>query len=291
MSDEGYFPRGSSVLRRVQGERRVGLLYGQRALCIGALKPLNYVGTDRHTRHPETPFRRLAVTGRMFESVFFGTRPEADRVLAAVAQMHTRVRGVLPEDAGPYAKGTPYSATDPVLMLWTIAVMMDSAECFYDLLVRELTDPERDALWSDYVRFGELFGMPHDAAPPTYREFRAWYDGELAGEDLFLTDRAKMTGHAVAFQIPLPAHAQLGKRVHDLLILGALPPRVRSLYGLRYTPAHAAAFTAAATAARASRPLTPRQLARGRNTRSFNLVADTERARIERGAQTFQLAA
>ncbi len=46
LSDDGYFPRGSSMLRRVMEQKAVGLLYGQRALCIGALKPLNYVGTS-----------------------------------------------------------------------------------------------------------------------------------------------------------------------------------------------------------------------------------------------------
>ena len=34
--DHGYFPHGS-VLRRVHRERSVGLLYGQRALAIGAI--------------------------------------------------------------------------------------------------------------------------------------------------------------------------------------------------------------------------------------------------------------
>src|SRR5690242_322178 len=43
-TDDGYFPRRTSMLRRVHEERAVGLLYGQRALCIGALAPLNYVG-------------------------------------------------------------------------------------------------------------------------------------------------------------------------------------------------------------------------------------------------------
>ena len=52
----GYFPRGESVLRRVQGERAVGLLYGQRALLIGALDPRNYIGTARHSRYREQPF-------------------------------------------------------------------------------------------------------------------------------------------------------------------------------------------------------------------------------------------
>ena len=31
--------------------------------------------------------------------------------------------------------------------LWTVAVMMDSAEFFYDLFVRRLTAEERERLW------------------------------------------------------------------------------------------------------------------------------------------------
>ncbi len=104
---DGYFPRGESMLRRVHEEKAVGLLYGQRALCVGAVKPLNYVGTSRHTRNKSTPFRRLSHTGEMFEAVFFGSRAEADRVLQAVRHMHERVIGELPEDAGPTTRPVP----------------------------------------------------------------------------------------------------------------------------------------------------------------------------------------
>jgi uncharacterized protein (DUF2236 family) len=129
-ADTGYFPRGRSFLREVHEERAVGLMYGQRALCIGALAPLNYVGTSEHTAGRATPFKRLVRTAKAFETVFMGSREEADAVIASVHAKHLRVNGVLPEDAGPYTAGTPYSALDPTLMLWTIAVMMDSAECF-----------------------------------------------------------------------------------------------------------------------------------------------------------------
>ena len=57
---------------------------------------------------------------------------------------------------------------------------------------------------------------------------------------MFLTDEARYVGHATAFEIPMPAHQQPGKRVHDLLMLGSLPPRVRELYGLDYTASPAA---------------------------------------------------
>lgn len=288
--DRGYFPAGSSVLRRVHEQRAVGLHYGQRALCIGAVKPLNYVGTSLHSNAKERPFHRLAQTGKMFETVFFGTRAEADRVLAAVARMHERVRGVLPQDVGPYPAGTPYSAFDPELMLWTIAVMADSAKYFYELLIRPLDATERDAFWSDYVRFGALWGMPREAVPQTYEDFREWWDGQLAADDLFLTEEARYVGYATAFEIPLPRYAQPGKRVHDLIMLGSLPPRVRELYGLSWSQAQQRTFDALVRLARATRPLVPAPLARGRNTRSFELVADTERWRIAHGRPTPQVA-
>jgi uncharacterized protein (DUF2236 family) len=130
-------------------------MYGQRALCIGALSPLNYVGTAEHSYAQLTPFRRLVHTGHAFEKIYFGARAEADRVLAYVRGLHEDVRGTLAEAARITPKGTSYSALDPALMLWTVAVIADSAQRFYELLVRGLAGWEREALWQDYLRFGE----------------------------------------------------------------------------------------------------------------------------------------
>jgi uncharacterized protein (DUF2236 family) len=284
--DSGYFPRRSSALRRVQEERAVGLLYGQRALMIGALNPLNYVGTAENSRGRQEPFKRLAHTGEWFETIFFGSRGEADAVLAAVHRMHERVRGVLPDDAGPFPAGTPYSALDPELMLWTIAVMADSAECFYELLVRPLSPTERESLWADYVRFGELFGMPREVAPPTHREFRSWWAQRLESDEMFLTEEARHVGHAVAFRIPVPLTHAPAMRVHNLIMLGSLPQRVREIYGLSWSAPQEAAYRLVTRAVRTARPLAPRRLARGFNTSFFELVVRTERDRIAQGLPT-----
>jgi uncharacterized protein (DUF2236 family) len=286
---EGYFPRGRSLLRQVHEERVVGLFFGQRALCIGALAPLNYVGTTEHTHAKLTPFKRLVHTGNAFEKIFFGSRAEADRVLAYVAQMHDRVNGTLPEDAGSTPAGTPYSAYDPELMLWTVAVIADSAQCFYELFVRRLSDGEREALWQDYIRFAELFGMPRDTAPPSYPEFRHYWRTTLASERMFLGDEARYIGYATAFEIPLPRIHQPAKRVHDAIMRGSLPSRVRELYGVGYTRAQGAAFKVAVAAVRNGRRLAPGPVARGYNTGSFELVATTERRRVARGEPTPQI--
>lgn len=287
--DEGYFPRDSSMLRRVHEERFVGIFYGQRALCIGALAPLNYVGTNEHTAAKATPFKRLSHTAKWFEAIMLGSRAEADQVLAAVHKMHTRVHGTLPQPVGPHPAGTPYDAFDGELMLWTVAVMMDSAECFYDLFVRRLRDEQREALWQDYISFAVLFGMPREAAPATYPEFRAYYDGFLASPGAWLTDAARYTGHAIAFEIPMAANARPFKRLHDLIMLGSLPPRVRRIYRLRWTPAHTVAFTTAVHALRGARRAMPQSVTHGRNTKLFDGVAQTEAWRIAHGHPTVKL--
>jgi uncharacterized protein (DUF2236 family) len=288
--DEGYFPAGRSVLRRVHSERAVGLFFGQRALMIGALNPLAFTGTIEHTRARLKPFARLAHTGKAFETIFFGTRAEADRTLEWIAGLHDKVVGELPEDAGATPAGTTYSAYDPQLMLWTMAVIADSAPLFYELLVDELSDAEREALWQDYVRFAELFGMPRDAAPSSWREFRDWFGETLASERMHLTETARYTGYATAFEIPLPGYYAPAKRVHDLIMLGSLPPRVRELYGLSWSRAQELAYRAAVQAMRRSRPLVPRAVRQGPNAEAYDLVARTERRRIARGEPTPQVA-
>ena len=101
---EGYFPHRRSVLRAVHSERAVGLNYGQRALMLGAAHPVNFVGTQANTRSGARPFMRLAHTAKAFETIFFGTRAEADRVLAFVEKLHRRVAG---EDSSDIPKSSP----------------------------------------------------------------------------------------------------------------------------------------------------------------------------------------
>jgi uncharacterized protein (DUF2236 family) len=271
------------VLRHVHEQRAVGLLYGQRALAIGALNPLNFIGTRNHTWARATPFKRLSHTAKLFETIFFGSRAEADEVLAFVRRAHAPVHGELAEDAGQTKAGTPYSAYDPELMLWTVAVSADSARSFYELLVGKLSEAERDSFWADYVRFGELFGMPREVAPRSHAEFAAYFEEQLTRPEAYLTDEARYVGSAVMLEIPVPAAQRAGMPIHNLLMVGSLPPAVREMYGFKWSAAKAAGFRAAVAALRGARPITPRRVRCGWNTRHFDLVAKTERSRIERG--------
>jgi uncharacterized protein (DUF2236 family) len=267
------------MARRVHGERSVGLLYGQRALLIGALEPLTYTGTMLSTSAGDHPFTRLARTAKIQETVFLGTKAEADKALAAVHRLHERVQGELPEAAGAHPAGSAYSAFDPELMLWTLAVIADSGRAMYETMADPLSDQEREALWRDYVRFGELFGLPRKAVPATYREFSAWWEEKLASPDLHATDHALEMAPLVAFEQPTPRSARANIALQNLVIKGTLPPRVRRIFGIPWSAAHEASFQAIAATYRRARRAFPRRLRRGRNDYFFNVVTQAEKQR------------
>jgi uncharacterized protein (DUF2236 family) len=277
--EDHYFPPGSSIARMVHGDRSVGLLYGQRALLIGALEPLTYTGTMLSTRAANKPFKRLARTAKMQETVFLGTRAEADAVLEGVHALHEQISGELPESAGVHPAGTPYSALDPELMLWTLAVIADSGRAMYETMVRPLSDEERESLWRDYVFFGELFRVPRDAMPATYREFEAWFQGKLASSDLHATEHALEFAPLVAFEQPVPWHARGNIALQNHLIKGTLPPRVRKIFGIPWSPAHQRSFEAITASHRRARRLFPRVMRRGRNDYFFDIVIHAEQQR------------
>lgn len=274
-----YFPPGRSMARRVHGDRAVGLLYGQRALLLGALEPLTYTGTMLSTRLADRPFERLTRTARIHETVILGTRAEADEALARVHRLHERVKGALPMAAGPHPAGTPYSALDPELMLWTLAVIADSGQAMYETLVRPLSGAEQEALWQDYARFGELFGLPRTEMPATYREFSAWWKGKLESPDLQATEHALEVAPLVALRQPVPLPARANIAVQNLMVIGTLPSRVREIFDIPWTRRHESAFKAVVGFHRRGRRLLPYRFRRGRNDLFFDVVKKGERRR------------
>ena len=286
----GYFSR-SSMAHRALSHRAVSLTYGQRALTVGALHPLLFQGTAQSTTHRGTPYRRLALTARLFEAVFLGDREEADRALAFTARRHEPVHGRIEQDGGPqHPAGSPYSAADPELMWWTAAFTLDSVEHQYDNLVRRLSPADRQALFEDFVTWAELFGMPRSAAPADYTAFRAGFDAFLVSDSAHLSEEALQVGRYIAgYDVPHPAPLPTRPvfSTINLIVTGSLPGHVRERFGMNWTFTDEAAFQAVARASRLAHqgvPLLARSpLLRGRSQEFYKLVARGERALLASG--------
>jgi len=286
----GYFST-SSMAHRALSHRAVSLTYGQRALTVGATHPRLFQGTAQSTTHRGGPYKRLALTARLFEAVFLGEREEADRALVFTAKRHATVKGSIAQAAGPqHPVGAPYDATDPGLMWWTAAFTLDSVEAQYDNLVRRLTDDQRQRLFEDFVTWAELFGMPRNAAPADYPDFRARFDAFLASEEAQLTEEARLVGRYVSgYEVPNPAPALVRPffSAINLVVIGSLPAQVRELFGMNWSTADEAAYQAVTRATRLAHqgvPLLARTpLLRGRSEEFYKIVARGEKAALARG--------
>jgi uncharacterized protein (DUF2236 family) len=184
--------------------------------------------------------------------------------------------------------GAPYSASDPGLMWWTAAFTLDSVEYMHDALVRRLRDHERQDLFDGFVRWAELFGMPREAAPGSYAEFRQAFDAWLASDEPFLVDEAYLVGRHIAGTYGY--HLALGavtSPVLRTLIQGSLPAKVREVYDLRWGLRDDVAWHALSAAIRTGHsriPLLARTpVLRGRSAEFYKAAARGEQAALRRG--------
>src|SRR3954454_6211037 len=146
------------MVRRVHREFAVRVA-GPRTLLLQATHPVGFAGFFAHTGALDEPYERLARTAKVMDAITSAPRAEADRRPRRVRAMHRRVRGELAEPAGRFPAGTPYAADDPVLLLWILACIVDSALVVYQRYVRSLSRDERDAYWEDYKRIAREFGL------------------------------------------------------------------------------------------------------------------------------------
>jgi uncharacterized protein (DUF2236 family) len=211
--------------------------------------PLVAAGVVEHSGYDRDLWRRLFRTLRALYFVAFGDRAEAERVGAEVRAAHARVHGTTATELGPFPAGTPYSASDPGLMLWVHATLVYSSLAAYERFVSPLSARERERYYGEMAVMAELFGTPRDVLPPTYSDFCDYFDAQLRSDAITVTEPAREVA-AVILASPLPAPLRLLVPAHRLATARILPERVRRAYGLRWTPLHDVALPFASRAVR-----------------------------------------
>jgi uncharacterized protein (DUF2236 family) len=83
----------------------------------------------------------------------------------------------------------------------------------------------------------------------------------------------------VAFEQPVPRAARGNIALQNHIIKGTLPPRVRQIFGIRWSRRHEASFRAITAIHRQARRFFPHSMRRGRNDVFFDVVTRTERLR------------
>jgi uncharacterized protein (DUF2236 family) len=229
MSFDGYYsPEG--LTRRLARERAL-LLGGPRALILQLAHPLVAAGVAEHSSFPADPLQRLRRTLDSTLAIVFGTKREADEAAARINRVHSFVKGTLPESAGRYEAGTRYAASDPELLLWVHATLVDTTFEVYPRFVGPLTAEQRDTAYEESKIAARMLGVPESVVPPDLPVFCLYVEEMIASDGIAAAPFQKSLVHEVL-------HPKLRFVPRGLfrpgvpLTVSLLPQRVRELYGL-----------------------------------------------------------
>jgi uncharacterized protein (DUF2236 family) len=256
------------ISARINAERLV-LLGWSRAILLQLAHPLVAAGVAEHSSFREgrlTAALRLHHTVKAMLSLTFGTDAQRDATLAQINAIHRRVNGILPETAGAYPAGTPYSAEDPALLLWVHATLLDSIPLVYERLVQPLSDAERDQYCTEAAPVVRALGV-RDGEPRSWSSMRQYVDAMYASGQIVVSSQARALAAAVLAP-PLAWAIAPAPHVNRLFTIGMLPPFLREQYGFTWTAADERALERWTQLLRRARRWVPRPIALWREART-----------------------
>jgi uncharacterized protein (DUF2236 family) len=234
-------------MSRIHRER-VLLVGGQRALVMQLAHPKVAAAVAEHSEFPSGALQRLRRTLDLSLATVFGSPDEARAATGRIRDVHERVSGL--------GETGPYRATDPRLLLWVNATLIDTTLVTYERFVRPLTERERNRYYDETLEWTEAFGIPADVVPPDMAAFRTYLGGMLGGRAL----RATAAGRDLVASVlrpPLPLPLRAATEGVRLITLALLPAPIRREFGLRAGLRAHAALNAATAASRATLPFLP----------------------------------
>jgi uncharacterized protein (DUF2236 family) len=225
-ADEGFFGP-DSITWRVSTDP-ASPIAGLRALMIQALHPLAMAGVDQHSDWRQDPVGRLAATSTYVTTISFGERAAAERSAARVRRIHEHVRGA------DSVTGRDYAASDPVLLLWVHAALVDSGIATARMFGTPLSAGDADRYVAEMVVAAELVGVPAAMVPSSHDELQRYIAS--VRPELRCTPAA---GESMAYLLDPPGLdedvAEIWQDVRDGAV-AALPDWARDMYGYDAPP-------------------------------------------------------
>jgi uncharacterized protein (DUF2236 family) len=255
-------PRGGifGPSSRVWAINREAVIFlgGGRAALLQLAHPVVAQAVADHSRAREDMLGRFL---RTFEHVFAMVWGDLDAAAASarrVHAIHAHVRGIVRETTGGVSAGTRYEANQPGALLWVHATLWETSLQIFEMVIRPLSAPEKDAYWEETKRFAALFGIPEELVPADWTAFRRYWDGMLASDVIRVSPTAR---DLADFLLRTPAW-WLGPAWQWLRVITArlLPPRLRAEFGLGFGPLECAMSETSVAALRAGWWLLPGSL-------------------------------
>ena len=225
-ADDGFFGPGS-VTWRLNADLS-GPVSGLRSLLLQALHPLAMAGVDQHSQWRDDPGARFASTAAYVLTTTYGDRGAARAAAQRVREIHSHVTGTDP------VTGKPYAASDPALLIWVHAALVDSVLAAAARYGAALTPAEQDQYVAEMTAAAELIGIPaasfaDGGAPASTAELDAYF---TAVRPCLATSTS--TADTAAYLLNMPDVEPELAGVYEVVAAAAvtsLPGWARAMYG------------------------------------------------------------
>ena len=201
---------------------------GLRALMLQALHPLAMAGVDQHSNWRADPVGRLAATSGYLATITFGDRAGAERAAARVRRIHEHITGT------DTITGQRYEASDPALLLWVHATLVDSGIVAAGMFGTPLAAPDADRYVAEMAAAAELVGVPAGQAPASLSDL----DSYLTASRPALR-RTPAAAESMAYLLDPPGlDADVAEIWADIRegVVATLPSWARDMYGYPAAP-------------------------------------------------------
>ncbi len=221
-----------SVIWRIDRELAVFLGAG-RALLLQLAHPWVASAIAQHSRSLADPVGRFHRTFGIVFTMVFGTTGQALTAARHLHRRHSAIRGLVGEDLGIFAAGSPYCADDVAALRWVHATLADTALLAYQLVHPSLPGEDRERYYEEMRWFAALFGIPQSALPQSWADFARYVDDMFSSDTLAVGSAAR----SIAAELFSGAGARLRAPFwYRGLTASLLPPRLRDAFDLPYGP-------------------------------------------------------
>lgn len=173
---------------------------GARALLLQISHPwVARAGID-HSQVKQDPMGRFIRTMDFVGKMTFGDIEEAFKVARAVHNIHSKVRGTMPN-------GEKYEANNEDALFWVHATLWETAMTVYERYVGRVRLIDKERYYEETKFFAYLFGVSEERIPKTWEDFNMYYEHMLES-GLKVTPEAENLAQFI-FQ-PLPQLKLLG---------------------------------------------------------------------------------
>ncbi|MFT5165189.1 MAG: hypothetical protein ACI8P3_000413 [Saprospiraceae bacterium] len=205
------------------------VLGSMRALLLQIAHPAIAHGVAKFSNFEKDFAGRAHRTFLSMVRIWFGDIPTANNSARRLYTIHSMIRGQKVWETEDETIVNPFCATDPDLLFWVLATLVDTTLILFEKTVRKLSQGEQEQFFEESKITAQLMGIPLVAYPENLEAFYIRYHQVITDGTLRLTEDGQAIKKAL-FKVPYPI-----RRINEILAEGFLPNPTKNIFG--FTPA------------------------------------------------------